>query len=180
MSTHAIRLVEISLTATEARRNAPVVTSWLLARGVITPNPDRDLMAPSEFRAGPHCSAASPEADRWVGGGHTGVDILVGRQVHHAAGNYEPPACPHCGAEAIGADDHHALIEPWLHDRVEAPVRCIACGRTSPVGDLDGRWSFHVGDLAVVFHNWPPLHEEFAADLGTVMGPRTRMVLERL
>lgn len=101
MSTHAIRLVEISLTATEARRNAPVVTSWLLARGVITPNPDR---RPSEFRAGP-------------------------------------------------------------------PVRCVACGRTSLVGDLAGRWSFHVGDLAVVFHNWPPLHEEFAADLGTVMGP---------
>ncbi len=90
-----------------------MVTSWLLARGVITPNPDRDLMAPSEFR-------------------------------------------------------------------VEAPVRCVACGRTSLVGDLDGRWSFHVGDLAAVFHNWPPLHDEFAADLGPAMGPRTRMVLERL
>lgn len=181
MSEHAIRLVEISLTADEARSRAAVVTSWLLDRGVITPNTARDeVMAPSEYRAGPRASVAALEADRWVGGGHTGVDVVAERIVHHATGNYEPPACPRCGREAISFGDHHAVIEPWLHDRVEASTQCVACGHTSLVGDLAGNWSFHIGDLAVVFHNWPPLSEEFVAELGAVMGPRTRVVVERL
>jgi hypothetical protein len=181
LSEHAIKLVEISLTAAEARSRAAAVTSWLLDRGVITPNTARDeVMAPSEFRAGLRCSDAAPEASRWVGGGHTGIDVVAERIVHHAIGNYEPPTCPHCCSEAIGFDDHHALIEPWLHDRVEACVQCVSCGRSTLVGDLKGRWSFHIGDLAVVFHNWPPLSEEFVAELGAVMGPRTRVVVERL
>jgi hypothetical protein len=180
LSEHAIKQVEISLTATEARRRAVIVTSWLLDRGVIVPNAARDsVMAPSEFRAGPRCSFAALEAERWVGGGHTGIDVVAERMVHHAIGNYEPPTCPHCSAAAIDFDDHHALIEPWLYDRVEALVRCVACGRSTLVGDLEG-WSFQVGDLAVVFHNWPPLADEFVASLGARMGPRTRMVVERL
>lgn len=163
MSEHAIKLVEISLTAAEARSRAAVVTSWLLDRGVIAPNSARDeVMAPSEFRAGPRCSIAAPEGDRWVGGGHTGVDVVAKRTVHHAAGNYEPPECPHCGLPAISDDDHHALIEPWLHDHVEASVRCVACGQSTLAGDLEGRWSFHIGEL------------------GAVMGPRVRVVVERL
>ncbi|NKE62329.1 hypothetical protein FXN61_38565 [Lentzea sp. PSKA42] len=178
MSEHAIRLVEISLTAEEAERRAAVVASWLLDRGVIVVNENRSLMAPSEFRAGPRCSAAAPEADRWVGGGHTGVDVVAERRVHHAVENYEPPACPRCGAEAISDSAHHALIEPWLYERVEPSVRCVTCGQSSLVGDLEGRWSFHIGELAVVFHNWPPLFPEFVAELGAVMGPRTRVVVD--
>ena len=177
MSEYAVKLVEISLTAAQARHRAPVVTSWLLDRGVITPNLTRDeVMSPSEFCTGPSCSVASPEADRWGGG----IDVIAERTVHHAIGIYEPPTCPHCGCTAISDDDHHALLEPWLYDRVEASVRCVACGRSTLAGDLDCRWSFLIGDLAVVFHNWPPLADEFVAELGAVMGPRTRMVFERL
>ncbi|PWK81180.1 hypothetical protein C8D88_11989 [Lentzea atacamensis] len=136
MSEYAIKLVEISLTAAQARQRAPVVTSWLLDRGVITPNLARDeIMAPSEFRAGTRCSAAAPEADRWVGGGHTGIDVVAARTVHHATGNYEPPTGPHCGCVAINDDDHHAFIEPWLYDRVEPSVRCVVCGRSTLAGD---------------------------------------------
>ena len=181
MSEHAIRLVETSLTAAEAADRCGVVQAWLLDRGVITRNPSRDaVLAPSEFRAGPLCAAAAAEAERWVGGGHTGVDVVAERQVHHALGNYEPPTCPRCGCPAVGEAEHHALIEPWLHERAEPAVRCVACGRSSLAGALLGPWSFHVGELAVVFHNWPPLREEFVAELGAVMGPRTRVVVERL
>jgi hypothetical protein len=178
VSEHAFRLVEISLTAVEARTHAPAVTSWLLERGVIEPNFARSVMAPSEFRAGPRCSSAAPDADRWVGGGNTGVDVLTERLVHHAVENYEPPACPSCGEVAISDSDHHALIEPWLYDRVEPEVRCVACGQLAAVGDLVGPWSFHIGDLAVVFHNWPPLAPEFVTELSTLMGSRTRLVID--
>jgi hypothetical protein len=122
LSKHAIRLVEISLTAAEAADRAGVVRAWLLDRGVITSDLERDaVLAPSEFRTGPCCSSAAAEAERWV--------------------------------------EHHALIEPWLYKRTEAAVRCVACGRSSLVGDLRGQWSFHVGKLTVVFHNWPPLRD---------------------
>lgn len=181
MGEHAVKLVEISLTAAEARSRAVAVTSWLLDREVIVPNTARDeVMAPSEFRAGPRCSDAALEAERWVGGGHTGVDVVAQRVVHHAIANYEPPTCPHCSAAAIDFDDHHALIEPWLYDRVEASVLCVTCGRSTLAGDLEGHWSFQIGDLAVVFHNWPPLADGFVAELGALMGPRTRMVVEHL
>ncbi|MFI6094621.1 hypothetical protein ACIA8G_03655 [Lentzea sp. NPDC051213] len=176
LSTNAIRLIEISLTAEQARSRAVAVTSWLLDRGVITPNWERDAeLSPSEFRAGPQCAAVAPGSF-----GHGGVDVVVERQVHHAVENYEPPTCPGCGYPAIYFDAHHALIEPWLFERAEASVRCVACGRSSLVGNLGGHWSFHIGDLAVVFHDWPPLTEEFVAELGAVMGPRTRMVIAHL
>lgn len=181
MGTHAIKLVEISLSEWEARERAPVVTSWLLEREVIVPNPEReDIFSPSEFRGGPRYAEVAPDEFGQVGGGNTGVDIVVDRIVHHAIENYEPPTCPDCGAEAISFEDHHELIGPWLYHRVEPEVRCVACGHLSLAGNLEGSWSFHIGDLAVVFNNWPPLTEKFVAELGTVMGPRTRIVIDHI
>lgn len=178
MSTHAIRLVEISLSEREARERAPVVTSWLLEREVIAPNPRREeLWSPSEFRAGPRYTEVAPDELGHVGGGDTGVDIVVDQIVHHAVENYEPPTCPGCGAEAISFEEHHELLGPWLYHRVEPEVACVACGHTTPAGNLEGSWSFHIGELAVVFNNWPPLTMSFVAELSSVMGPRTRVVI---
>ncbi|MFD4637558.1 hypothetical protein ACFWN2_09615 [Lentzea sp. NPDC058436] len=173
MSEHSVRLVEVSLTAAEASRRAPVVTAWLLERGVIAANDSWDpLMAPSEFQAGPGSSSVCSSA---VAGPNTGVDVVVERRVHHAGGNYEPPACPGCGS---AVPDHLDLIEPWLCTGVEPSVRC-ACGLSTSAGDLVGVWACHVGELAVVFHNWPVPAPAFVTALSAVMGPRTRVVIGR-
>ncbi|MGW6442125.1 hypothetical protein [Lentzea sp. NPDC055074] len=170
---HSVRLVEVSLSASEASVRSAVVVSWLSARGVVVRTPSRDpLIAPSEFVAGPRHSAV---VEGSVSGANTSVDVVVSRLVHHASGNYEPPACPGCGA---AVDDHESLLEPWLHSGVE-PLSHCACGLSVPAGDLAGRFSFQVGELAVVFHNWPPLLPSFVDELGAVMGPRTRVVVDR-
>jgi hypothetical protein len=174
VSEHSVRLVEVSLTAAEASVRAPVVAEWLLGRGVIVVNALRDpLMAPSEVQAGPWSSFVCSGP---VGGVNSGVDVVVGRRVHHAGGNYEPPACPGCGAPF---DDHHSLVGPWLHSGVEPSARCASCGLSVLAGDLVGRWSFHVGELAVVFHNWPELDPAFVTELSAVLGPRVREVAGR-
>ncbi|MFD9699780.1 hypothetical protein [Lentzea sp. NPDC059081] len=106
------------------------------------------------------------------------VDVVVERVVHHAFGNYDPPSCPGCGA-AVDDSAHHDLVEPWFSAGFEGSLTCVSCGLSTLAGDLVGPWGFHVGELAVVFLNWPPLPPVVVAELGAVMGPRPRVVLTR-
>ena len=174
MSEHAVVVVEISQPASQARERALAVTAWLRERGVITRNGSRDeVWQPSEYVAGPRVVEVAPGAH---GGANSGVDIVVGRELFHPMENYEPPQCPRCRA-AIDADAHHDLIEPWLGGG-EPVAACRACACEELVGDWVGEWTFYVGELAVVFHNWPPLTDQFVDELGERLGPRCRMVLK--
>jgi hypothetical protein len=173
-------IVEISLTASEARACAPGVTAWLLDREVMIRNESRDTLdQPSEFLAGPRYEEAAPDEYKQVANSaNSGVDVVVKRELYHPVENYELPRCPHCGVE-IDYTYHHDLVEPWLQE-AEPTATCVACGRTALLGDWDGRGAYHVGELAVVFHNWPPLKESFAEELGERLGPRWRKVFEHI
>jgi hypothetical protein len=108
---------------------------------------------------------------------NNGVDLVLGRELHHPIENFEPPTCPAC-ARALEIDDerHAALVESWLGG-VEPVAACASCRRSAPLGDWPGQWMFAVGNLAVRFNNWPPLREEFIEDLKQRIGPRCRVVL---
>jgi hypothetical protein len=177
VSEHAIGIVEISHTASQARERAPSVAAWLRDQGVIAINESRDeLWHPSEYVAGPRSAEVAPDEHKRLGGTNTGVDIVVERELYHPVENYEPPRCPRCRA-AIDSYAHHDMIEPWLLG--EEPVAaCSTCGRKELIGDWDGRWTFYVGELAVVFNNWPPLTEPFVDELGQRLGPRWRLVVQ--
>jgi hypothetical protein len=179
MSENAITVVELSLDDASARSRADATREWLLSTGVVAMNTKRDeLWQPSEFRAGPSVLRA---VDVWgpddARGANSGVDVVVGRELHHSMENFEPPACPGC-AFALELDDerHAALIEGWLGG-VEPVVTCRRCHRFAPLGDWTGEWMFAVGNLAVRFNNWPPLREEFVEALKQQLGPRCRLVL---
>lgn len=184
MSESAITVVEISLPAGAAQRRAVELTRWLLDMAVIEPNTERDdLWQPSEYRAGPQVLSAAPEFDLWSRRSrNNGVDVMAGRGLNHPCENYEPPDCPTCNT-TLDEETHTSLIEPWLAGP-EPRVTCRTCrtrallGDWTGHGDKFGQWTFHVGELAVSFNNWPALNPVFLAELGARMGPRWRVVSE--
>lgn len=176
MSDDCVTIVEISIGPLEAADRADTVIQWLVDTGVVVPNRQRDeVWQPSAYRPGPDVHKAAPswqETDYTLA--NNGVDIVVERQLYHSVEAYEPPACPNCGHRLDEATPE-ALMTPWL-DGTEPEVACPACGQRHPLGDWPD--SFQVGELAVSFHNWPPLTEDFLAALGERMGPRWRVVHE--
>lgn len=178
MSENAITVVELSLGDAEARAHAPAVREWLLSLGVVQANAKRDdLWQPSEFRAGPNVLRAATEwglheAER----ANSGVDVTVGRKPYHPFENDEPPVCPKCGTAMADGDYSIERLGEWCEGS-EPRVRCVGCGCEVLAGDWRGRFSYLVGNLAVEFHNWPPLREDFIAALRERLGPRTGVVV---
>ena len=180
VSENATTIVELSLDAAGARERAAEITRWLLDTGVMVANTNRDeLWQPSEYRAGPNVRTATElwSSDDAQLANH-GVDVVVERVLHHPSGNYEPPACPTCDT-VVDEETHHRLVFAWLRGP-EPLLRCDACGGEALVGDWPVEWTFHVGELAVSFSNWPPLEDAFLENLQTRLGPRTRVVLEHI
>ncbi|MEU6591379.1 hypothetical protein ABZ923_19515 [Streptomyces sp. NPDC046881] len=175
MSDHEQTLVEISLSAADARNRAAAVRDWLLATGVIVANPTPGTLAdPSEFLAGPEAEARATDDDVERALMNSGVDIVTRRQVFDSGENLEPPACRRCAAP-LAQDQYVDLLLRWLHSD-EPTVFCSSCEHSEPLGDWPGEWACQVGELAVCFNNWPPLREAFVCELGQRLGPRWRVV----
>jgi hypothetical protein len=175
VSDDCVTVVEISIGPLEAADRADAVVQWLLETGVVVANTDRGQWQPSAYRPGPRVHSVVPswhEHDYTLA--NNGVDVMVERQLYHSLEAYRPPACPACG-HRLDEAAHDTFATPWLAGR-EPAVTCPACGATNPLGDWPD--SYQVGELAVSFHNWPPLAEEFLAELGGRMGPRWRVVHE--
>jgi hypothetical protein len=82
MSDHEVTLVEVSLSAADARDRAAAVRDWLLAAGVIVANPTPGTLAdPSEFLAGPEAEARATDEDVNRALMNSGVDIVTARRV---------------------------------------------------------------------------------------------------
>jgi len=176
VSDDCVTIVEISIGPLEAADRADTVIQWLVDTGVVVPNRQRDeVWQPSAYRPGPDVHKAAPswqETDYTLA--NNGVDVVVERQLYHSVEAYQAPSCPTCG-HPLDESTHEGLMTPWL-DGTEPQVRCPACDAVHPLGDWPG--SFQVGELAVSFHNWPPLADDFLASLGARMGPRWRVVHE--
>lgn len=183
MSQHSVTIVDLDVRGGEAEKRAVVVRDWLIETGVIVPNTERDdLWQPSAFAAGPNAALAFPgyEADQSELGvlANSGVDISSARAIYHPVGNEEPPSCPACGAELDDEENAHILNE-WIESG-EPKVGCSSCGVASLIGDWPGEWTYHVGELAVTFNNWPPLSDAFVEDVGRRLGDRWRVVKQHV
>jgi hypothetical protein len=178
MSESAIIFADLAVSANEAPVRAAATAAWLLDRGVIQRNDHPDpIGSPSQYLAGSAVAEVAPGFPPFVRP-NNGVDILDQRQAHHSGGNYTPPTCPTCTA-SLGEEAHFALIEPWLNG-VEPEATCPTCAVAAPLGDWDGPWAIHVANLAVRFNNWPPLVNTFVDQLHSHLGPRCRMIYQRI
>ncbi|WP_328328385.1 hypothetical protein OHA70_03390 [Kribbella sp. NBC_00382] len=179
MSDNFITLVDLAVSEEEAPARAARVRQWLLDRGSAQVNSQRDkLMHPSELAAGPQYRLADEDPEGHIlTMSNCGIDLEVGRTVHHPMGNYTPPTCPECGSDA-DEDAHAALAEVWFSGP-EPTLQCVVCGVVTPLGDWPGRWTFYVANFGVCFNNWN-LRDEFIADLSPLVGTRVRVVRTHL
>ncbi|GAA0273441.1 hypothetical protein GCM10010302_08800 [Streptomyces polychromogenes] len=179
MSDSAIIIVELTVPAGDAPARAADVADWLVERRIVRPNDRPDpLWRPSRYVPGPDAAAAVRDPRHDTGPLGDGVDVIGRRQVHGPGGNYTPPACPNCSV-SLDPDTHFTLVETWLA-RTEPHVTCESCATAALLGDWSGPWALHVANLAVRFHNWPPLSEAFILELGDRLGPRLRLIHERI
>lgn len=179
MSDSAIIIAELTVSAEDAPAQAADVADWLVRQRIIQPNDRPDpLWRPSRYVPGPDAAAADRDLRRNIGPIGDGVAIIDQRQVHDPGGNYTPPACPNCST-LLDQNTHITLIETWL-ERTEPNVTCENCATATLLGDWSGPWAIHVANLAVRFHNWPPLSDAFILELGDRLGPRSRLIHERI
>jgi hypothetical protein len=177
VSENAITLVELDVTPNVAAQRALAITDWLLAEGIVVRNPTPDdLWQPSALLPGPKAGGVAPDAWQFLDLANRGVDVIAKRDIHHPIENYEPPPCPVCRTP-LDPDVHYSLVEDWMAG-TEPGVTCQSCGQTNRIGDWVHQFTFYIGNLAVRFNNWTPLSEKFAADLGSHIGSRWRLVLE--
>jgi hypothetical protein len=179
VSENLITLVDLAVSEEEAPARAAEVRQWLLDRGIAQVNGQRDeLMHPSELAAGPQYKLADEDPDDLIlTMSNSGIDLEVGRTMHHPMSNYMPPNCPECGSGA-DEDAHVALADVWWSGP-EPTLQCVVCGVVTPLGDWPGRWTFYVASFGVCFNNWN-LRVGFVAELSGVVGARVRVVRAHL
>ncbi len=180
MSDSTICVVALSVKAAEAATRAKEVTRWLLDGEVIRANARRDeVRRPSEFVPGLKADKATQHAARLKKLAHNGVDIIVGRSPFDPGENFESVACPKCAA-AADVDHYLELIGPWLEGPKEPRLKCAKCRSSHLIGDYEGDFAVRVGELAVQFNNWGELRADFLGELKRQLGPRTRVVYQRV
>lgn len=174
----------------DADRLAARVRDWLVSAGIVLAE-RTDCVLGSELGhpPGPNAGRAleDPSSDQgWQGLWTNGLDITVGRRVFDAGqGEVEAVTCPHC-AKRIRLDDDHGeawdlisdAFDEWLTGR-DGVVACPSCGRE--VEPAAWRWPgdhFALGHLGFQFWNWPPLKQDFVAEVGRRLGGHRVVLLE--
>jgi len=183
------RIIDVEVAADDAGALAEQTVDWMVSRGWLLRETSRDTMYSLQvdegYRPGPEWSRITQEwgAD-WMPGP---VAVIVGRYPHFAGqGAIEPSAadCPHCRATTVIIDypqrweADKAVWQPFA-DAIDAwrdtgagAVTCVSCGTASPVTDWEWADEFALGALAFDFWGWPPLTDEFVAELGARLGHR--------
>lgn len=189
MGDNQIVVVELSIRdEVQAVERAGEIRDWMLGLGVIAVRED-GLEECGDFVPGPNVLSASPDFDgpEWIRAGDdmihrywpsslrwNGVDIDASWGVRTALEMWEVPCCPRCRSEAPGRE-FMDLVDPWWGTRIEPALTCPACETATPLGNWTGN-HLAAGHLAVEFHNWNSVTEDFLMDLRSRMGSRTRVI----
>ncbi|MFF2305526.1 hypothetical protein ACFVVP_23785 [Streptomyces sp. NPDC058128] len=170
MSSSFQTIVDLDATAEDAVAHGARVAAWLVGEGIVR-LPDHD--------PGPRWDRATGFQEAL---GSEGLAVVTGRTVFFSPQHTGPPVCPYC-AVAFG-DEHREAFSPamdawWNTGCAEVP--CPGCGRVVPLA----AWKWAGDGLAFAylgfeFRNGPALLPEFVAQLGRVIGHRTRFVRGRI
>jgi hypothetical protein len=99
------------------------------------------------------------------------VTLEVGHAVHAIAVETQI-LCPVCGTpydDTVWSD----ALDEWAVQSSLARAACARCGVGTPAELMTFVPAWALGNLAVVFWNWGRLHDDFIADLRTVLSPRS-------
>ncbi|MFC9438739.1 hypothetical protein [Nocardia sp. NPDC057030] len=180
------RIVDVEVPAAEAGALAERVVDWLVSRRLLSREMSAEGMYSLDVAEG-HLPGAewrqiTREWGDWIPGP---VAVIIGRADHFGGqGAIEPDSagCPRCGARTVIIDypqQWEADPEVWrpFRDAVAAwkrtgtgVVKCASCDTESPVTEWQWPAEFALGALAFDFWGWPPLTDEFIADLAKQLG----------
>jgi hypothetical protein len=99
------------------------------------------------------------------------VDIAVGRSVGHAGAETMEVRCPVCATEYRNEAWHDA-VNQWSQRVETARAVCDSCEVATPADLIVFLPAWGFGNLDVTFWNWPRLHDDFVAELRTILGRR--------
>ncbi|WP_019926849.1 hypothetical protein [Nocardia sp. BMG111209] len=183
------RIVDLEVTAAEANTLAEHMIDWMVSRRWLLRETSGDSMYSLQVDEGHVPGPDWPQITRewgadWIPGP---VAVIVGRHEHYAGqGAVEPSGadCPHCRATTVIIDYPErweadpAVWQPFS-DAIDAwkrtgagTVTCPSCATASPVTAWAWADNFALGALAFDFWGWPPLTDEFLAELATRLGHR--------
>ncbi|MEV5972178.1 hypothetical protein [Streptomyces sp. NPDC051921] len=188
MGDYVERVVDLGVALEDAAALGDQVVDWLVAKGVVTRETEASgvysVHVVEGYRPGPHWGRAVHD-----GGWEPGPLAVVTGRHHHVGGQGEDDAeyatCPHCHIRTTFID-YPASFEPdeeaWAPFRaaVEAweetgtgRVTCPACAAVLPVTDWQWPDEYALGALTFEFWGWPPLSDDFVAELTGRLGHRT-------
>ncbi len=178
-------IVDTQAAPDQADHLAKHVVAWLAEKGVVKPSPSEE----GGYDRGPNAvEIALPCAPRpgheSIPPVHTHLQVLIGRMTHpdDLSEAREPrPGCPACGKTFDDVDgEWQAATQDWISGDDDAPLRCGACGKESPVA----AWTYHnryaYGHLGFRFWNWPPLKPAFLDDIRRELGHSIALVEGKL
>jgi hypothetical protein len=159
--------VDVEATLDEAPGLADLVRAWLIAEGIVDPQPTDD----GHFRS--------------KGAGEGRVQLEIGRKVFFPVqGSPGPAACPRCGYPVVLTDvqtgkatidwqSFSDALTDW-HNGGAGEVRCVSCASVVAINDWywQGDWPVAVGNLGITFWNWSRLDPSFVRQLGERLGHR--------
>jgi tetratricopeptide (TPR) repeat protein len=176
-------VVDVEASPWEAASLARSLTRWLISSDIIQPQlsdcgPDGER----GHAPGPSYERATGEPGQWAGRCH-GVMVEYGRSVC-PSGAMRAANCPSCEARIQARQDDRPTAE-WesLNDAILRWERggtgtwnCPECHEPAHLNDweIDPPWA--VGNLVALFWNWPPLREEFIADIRRILGHHVAVI----
>lgn len=181
------RVIDVEVSQEEAGPLAERVVDWLVGEGVVTRETDSScvysMYVDEGYVPGPRWERAVQDAG-WEPGP---LAVIVGRHAHVGGqGDVEPESaqCPRCGALRVFIDYPNtfepdeelwapfgAAVKAW-EAAGAGDVDCPGCGESSAVTDWLGPDYYALGSLTFEFCGWPPLSDDFVAELGRVLGHR--------
>jgi hypothetical protein len=173
-------IVDVQATEEEAEALGASVLAWLVDSGIVEAT-CQDVSAGGGHPPGARYATAVVEPDEDLHRPlNNGVHVITGRTLSSLTGlmGVSIVTCPDCQTAVTSEYLVDAAFE-WYAGAAGTRA-CGGCGRV--LGLNDWRWQppWGFGYLGFEFWNWPPLAQEFIAEVGRRLGHRTVLAAGKL
>lgn len=171
MSSYFQTIIDLQATDEQAEELGALVLAWLVDAGIVEATYRDDDPLGEGHAPGPRYATAVVEPyehlhRRW----NNGMRIITGRTVFYSMG-VDTIICPHC-ATAVAWEQLSDAVDEW-YAGAAGTRHCGGCGRVMGLNDWCWQPPWGFGYLGFEFWNWPPLTQEFIAEVERRLGHRT-------